>query len=492
MVAAAALVIAVPTAAAATPGLGVVALDGAGPSALSLAPAPGGAPAELVTAAPAGGAGPVQLFSINTGVSPAAVQASNSGQLGSADAAALSPALIVNDGALDWVWSDGTLYSIDSAGAVGSSGVQVDGGVGLVTDPYGDLYTSDDAGHLAECVVSGASPDCQVNTAAEQAGALDAPGPDAIAYAGGLIWAETRGGSLYSVAAATSASAFADNPLSGGVDPGQFTGDPGTALAPDGANLFAGGLANPGSGATGSVGGFDSVLYELNASSGAVEGSATIPSAGSSTPKVDSLTIGPDGNLWFLDTNANAIGELNITDGGVTEYPLPDGAEFANPPLTLSDNQIADGPAGSDMLFATAQNSAGDPVVVEVALQGTATVVSGPPRLTIGPTASVSTRHVVSLALRCDDDVCTGSVSLTVSIRTAGAKRATVLKLGSIRYALNLGSSTVLSLKLSARDYALLEKAAGHRLKAKVTIRPHSGRTSIADVTLQGSALRKK
>src|SRR5258708_25185668 len=34
------------------------------------------------------------------------------------------------------------------------------------------------------------------------------------------------------------------------------------------------------------------------------------------------ITAGPDGNLWFTESNANQIGRIT-TSGGVTEFPVP-------------------------------------------------------------------------------------------------------------------------------------------------------------------------
>jgi virginiamycin B lyase len=34
------------------------------------------------------------------------------------------------------------------------------------------------------------------------------------------------------------------------------------------------------------------------------------------------IAAGPDGNLWFMETNANQIGRITPT-GTITEYPVP-------------------------------------------------------------------------------------------------------------------------------------------------------------------------
>jgi streptogramin lyase len=35
------------------------------------------------------------------------------------------------------------------------------------------------------------------------------------------------------------------------------------------------------------------------------------------------ITLGPDGNLWFTETNGNRIGRINPTTGRITEFPIP-------------------------------------------------------------------------------------------------------------------------------------------------------------------------
>ncbi|HJP65733.1 MAG TPA: Virginiamycin B lyase, partial [Actinomycetota bacterium] len=47
---------------------------------------------------------------------------------------------------------------------------------------------------------------------------------------------------------------------------------------------------------------------------------------GSLNPRPFWITPGPDGNLWFTDSAANAIGRIT-PDGVVTEFPIGDGKE---------------------------------------------------------------------------------------------------------------------------------------------------------------------
>ena len=66
---------------------------------------------------------------------------------------------------------------------------------------------------------------------------------------------------------------------------------------------------------------------------------------------VVALTVGPDGNIWFLDqtnaaTGAGRVGVLNVSTGVISEYALPKGYR-----LPANGPGIASGPAGSKTLF---------------------------------------------------------------------------------------------------------------------------------------------
>ena len=50
-----------------------------------------------------------------------------------------------------------------------------------------------------------------------------------------------------------------------------------------------------------------------------------IPTAGSQPAEI---TVGPDGALWFIETNANQFASITIA-GSITEYPVPTSASGA-------------------------------------------------------------------------------------------------------------------------------------------------------------------
>jgi streptogramin lyase len=47
---------------------------------------------------------------------------------------------------------------------------------------------------------------------------------------------------------------------------------------------------------------------------------------GTSNSGPQSITVGPDGNLWFTETNNDKIGKINPTTGAITEYAVPTGS----------------------------------------------------------------------------------------------------------------------------------------------------------------------
>lgn len=67
-----------------------------------------------------------------------------------------------------------------------------------------------------------------------------------------------------------------------------------------------------------------------------------IPTSGS---QPSNIVAGPDGNLWFTETGANAIGKLDPTTGQVTEIPIP--TPGAGP------LDITAGPVGSNAMYFT-------------------------------------------------------------------------------------------------------------------------------------------
>ncbi len=62
------------------------------------------------------------------------------------------------------------------------------------------------------------------------------------------------------------------------------------------------------------------------------------------TPTEDSyprtVTIGPDGNVWFPESSSNKIGKLDPSTGSVTEYDIPTGSMSPDSIITGSDGNL--------------------------------------------------------------------------------------------------------------------------------------------------------
>src|SRR5258706_11292943 len=90
------------------------------------------------------------------------------------------------------------------------------------------------------------------------------------------------------------------------------------------------------------------------------------------------ITAGPDGNLWFTESNANKIGRIT-TSGGFTEFPVP---------TTSSDPiGITAGPDGNLWFAETAGNKIGRITTTGVVINEFPVPTSGsePDDITAGP-----------------------------------------------------------------------------------------------------------
>ena len=133
------------------------------------------------------------------------------------------------------------------------------------------------------------------------------------------------------------------------------------------------------------------------------------------------MTIGPDGNVWFLDAGGNgSVDELNVSTGAVTRYALPVGLWL--PP---SGWRIAAGPnvasaSGTGELFftgTTANNGQGNAEIGEVS--GIPFPVA-PGSLAFKTAVTVSKQHVAVLTLICAGESnadCDGKIRLSVKAK---------------------------------------------------------------------------
>jgi streptogramin lyase len=103
----------------------------------------------------------------------------------------------------------------------------------------------------------------------------------------------------------------------------------------------------------------------------AVDGSAyqafAVPTAAAG---VNSIAAGPDGNLWFTESSASKVGRIT-TSGAITEFPVPGSFQFVFPVL-VATGSIASGPDGNLWISGRGQ-------MARVSPQGAVTVVTVPP-----------------------------------------------------------------------------------------------------------------
>lgn len=67
----------------------------------------------------------------------------------------------------------------------------------------------------------------------------------------------------------------------------------------------------------------------------------SIPPSQNDTYVVDSITAGPDGNLWFVVCQGNVIDKISPDTGAIIEYPILS-LDFGN-----ILNEIIEGPDGN-------------------------------------------------------------------------------------------------------------------------------------------------
>jgi hypothetical protein len=383
----------------------------------------------------------------------------------------------------DWVLDndqgqpENVLYAVGAASSPSPGLNPVAGLNGYAEDmtlgPDGALYISDNAGGIIRCKIT-ATPTARCAEAA-----ITAPfdgGAYAIGNSGGSVWFTDAAGGLGSyVSPDTFGGPFA---MLGNIDPGTIV------AAPNGLVYVA-------------VGGANTQILAFS-SGGAYQGTAA-----SGLGNVVSMTLGPDGNLWFLDAAGNgSVDELNISTGAVTAYALPVGLWL--PP---SGWRIAPGPSvasasGTGEVYftgTTANNGQGN---AEIGVVSRIPFPVAPGSLAFKPAVTVSRQHVAILTLTCAGEgnaECAGRISLSVraklkvqlqvrAARNGGDLYRTItqikgVSLGKVSYSVRGGKSKRASVKLSNAAYNLLEKVAGHRWNATVTSTATLG-------TVTGTALK--
>jgi hypothetical protein len=360
-----------------------------------------------------------------------------------------------------------------------------DYGQDMTLGPDGSLYISDNDG-VIRCGISSA-PSASCSTAAVPPPFYTGAGAFAIDGGGNAVWFTDGAGEL---------GAYDSSGFSGPYPPsGALVGstDAGTIVTAANGHVYL---------ASGAASGSGNNTQIVEFSPGDPDQVQTIASG---LGNVVAMTIGPDGNVWFIDDGGNgSINELNTATNQTTSYALPAGLW-----LPQSGWRIATGPSvpntdGTGEIFFTgtsAPNGQGSAVIGEVS--GIAFPVT-PGALAFKNTVNVSKRRVAVLTLTCSGQSnagCSGKIILSVKakvkVRVAaagGAGRARVrtrtltrqLSLANIPYNIRGGNSVRSTLKLTNAAYRLLERVDGHRWSATVTSATTLGTVSGTQLTMTG------
>jgi virginiamycin B lyase len=345
----------------------------------------------------------------------------------------------------------------------------------------GALYISDDAGNLIRCQIT-AQPSASCTSFPLSAN-FDG-GAYAVGAGGTLAWFTDAAGELGAVnGQGTISGPFADPRARVGA----LSTDPGTIVAASNGLVYAAG------GAEGSSSGANNEILTFDPASPSSAGALT-----TALSNVVALTIGPDGNVWFLDAGANggtgAVGRITIATGAVVEYPLPSGVS-----LPSSGARIAAGPAvpdqnGDGEVFFNAtttvlSGSAGTGIAVVGEVTGIPfPIVAG--GLQFKPQIDVSKRRAAVLTLTCVGPAnaeCSGNLKLKLRVPKPLGQ-----SLGAVAYELRGGGTERRTVRLSRKAFGALEHVAGRQLTASVSVRARVGTVSGRALTMIGPAPRRR
>lgn len=437
-------------------------------------------------------------------ISPTGKQATVASGLASDAGSPVNYASVAADG-YDWVLDNdqgpgNVLYAVGTADSP-SPGLNPvarfgDYGQDMTLGPDGALYISDNAG-VIRCRIT-AAPSASCTTLAVPSPFYTGAGAFAIDGGGNAVWFTDGMGEL----GAYSSAGFSGPYPTAGVSDGST--DPGTIVTAADGYVYAAGGPQSGSG----------VNSEIFVFSPGDPEEVRVAAAG--LGNVVAMTVGPDGNVWFLDDGGNgSVDELNVSTNAVTSYPLPGGLV-----LPQSGWRIASGPSqpdanGDGEVFFTARTA-----LTAADGQGNAAIgeVSGIPfpvaagALAFPTSVTVSKRHRAVLTLVCSGQsnaACQGAISLSVTAtvrvpaRVGAARQGardrgrTVrqtrrLTLATIPYNVRGGESIRSTLRLSNAAYNLLERVDDHTWNATVSASATVGTVSVTRVTMTGPAPKPK
>lgn len=247
-------------------------------------------------------------------------------------------ALVATHG-LDYGLSDIDIYSFPPAGSPTIAPLTPVTPRDMTVGPDGNLWWTDNGGNIDREFLDRSgnlSPGPEYSVPSQP---FASPAPDAIASAGGKVWFTTNNAELGSLSPTGTFAASFGGPYGDHGADGPASQFPHT-LVGAGNYLWAvgGGL---GTGAGGSE------ILQVDPSNGSVLSTYGTAAGMPAGAKITSLTSGPDGNIWFTDSGTQAIGELDLGSGKITELPFPTGYRLPS----AGGDVIAAGPTGSHTLF---------------------------------------------------------------------------------------------------------------------------------------------
>lgn len=381
----------------------------------------------------------------------------------------------------------------------------------MTADSSGNLYIPDHStSDVAQALIDLSDLGKSTGNLWTVPGTFSSTKPEAVAFADGKLWFSTDSGQLGSITVADTSASNATGPYLEQVNGNGHT----LATGADGDVWAVGGGQNGAGGST---------IVRIDPSCGGVASSYS--SGLPSNPQITAIASGPDGNILFTESGANAIGELDVATGTITNTPLPAGFQL---PAAGAD-MIATGPSSSGTVFFAAQAAGGAPAVGLVSGLATSATATTPPsgcsgpsgttttttttgttpttttttpakkpagRVTVANSAKVSVKGVASVKLSCHGaGACSGRLSLRwtrrerVRVQRKTVRRQVTTTVGSARYRIAAGRSAAVSIKL---EHVAVTAAAGRRLTVTAKLQPAGGRSYRSRLTLIEQVKRRR
>lgn len=485
-----------------------------GSAELPLTPAPGGGSEWLIVSGAAGGS---LLDEPATGGTPTVV-GSNLGNLNDGKGSEPFRSLADADG---YAWADaygGDIVGFESSGALAPLPAVVAvypfTAPDMTADASGRLYIPDHNKSFIAQALIGSSLKSTTGNAWTVPTSFSSTDPDAVAVLGNDLWFTTDSGQLGSIDISNGNSDVV------GPYPAQANGNGHTLAAGADGDLWTVGGGQSGSGG--------SQIVRIDPSCGGIV--ATYSTGLDPNPQITAITSGPDGNIWFTESGANAIGELDIATGAIANFPLPAGFEL---PAAGSD-VIALGPASTGTVFFGAEAAGAPAVGVISGLATSASVTTAPSgcsssttttgtttttttgttttktttttksatttgRPSVARSAKVSSKGVTRIAIKCTGEAaCLGKLVLEL-IRTekVKVKHKTVRKrvtttIGSARFTVKAGHTGDVSIHLARVAVVAVAGASHHRLSVTAKLEPAGAKARTSSVSLIGQTTPKR